>query len=129
MTKQMTRSQLREAIAEKQGWTNLFPNWKEKGGYPNWMSPEGHMTAAREIKLPDYLGSMDAAMPLLRELPKVELTIFTTWQKVSFCSVRWGTGKKYPFGRVDADFGKEAEAIACAWWQHTTGEVVELVEE
>lgn len=115
-TEQKTRAQLREAIAEKRGFqavrtidgvgaSRLF-GWREDSD-------------ALEL-IPDYLNSMDAAMPLLRELPGYVLTA---------ALVTWRTGGSLGYKVVHIEIGKEAEAISCAWWQWKTGEVVELVEE
>lgn len=95
-TVKMTRAQLREAIIKKRG--------------------EGEL---REVL--DYLGDMNAAIEMLRELPGSGMVYLKGLVQVWFCVESVAHGASAPIG-------KEAEAIACAWWQYKTGEVVEICE-
>lgn len=98
-TVKMTRAQLREAIIKKRGEEET-----------------------REVL--DYLRDMNAAIVLLRELPKA-------FMDYKHGEILWSgiLGLPYHEAMVRFEIGNEAEAIACAWWQWKTGEIVELVNE
>lgn len=131
MKTQMTRAQLREAIALKRGyrwvcWPDAMPQRRWLENMDRRIGSRQPIECGKEIgelynalgNVPDYLNSMDAALPLLRELPRYRMTSFS----VAYTNKR-------SLHHIPIMEGKEAEAVACAWWQFTTGEVVELVEE
>jgi hypothetical protein len=125
-TQQMTRAQLREAIAELRGEDKCFAvtTDKQRREIEFYNLSKEYLDIPEVKVMPDYLGSMDAAMPLLRELPLAHMEyVGDAILFIAFQSKR--TGKiEFHEGRT----GNEAEAIACAWWQWTTREIVEICE-
>lgn len=123
-TQQFTPAALNEAIAIARGWKiEIEPDGTR------WVTdPDGNIC----MDVPDFTdftGDIADAMPLLRELRVAGLRYFKDCVMISWApreGISYATGGVHMFR---GEIGKEAQAISCAWWQFTKGEIVEIVNE
>lgn len=143
-TQKFTLSQLNEAIAIARGWKWVHcPNsiHDKRRWLTTMTAPELELIGAVEcgedierslpmnVCPPDYTGSMDTAMPLLRELENYEITGYEYGKSFNGCRrllrfMRGSTWQDVPW-----IIGIEAQAIAAAWYQWKFGVIVEIVSE
>jgi len=116
-TVKMTRAELRNAIAELRGWRETIDSDGSR-----WIDgPQGEI----DKDLPDYLGDMNEAIILFRELPGADLFYTPSKGDVICFFADHSSGKS---GSCFASINDEAHAIAAAWYQFTTGIRVEVSE-
>ena len=83
----MTKEELRIAVAEERGWERKELSERDPGGaihrYYTWIRVDNDGDEEERLRLPDYLDSMDACMPLLEEMGERGYVV-TLWSKFAY---------------------------------------------